>query len=87
VRPLIDLTERQDPSFVSQVIYVIGAIGGPDAEAFLFTLQNGSPDPQVRLAASEAAQELRKRQLAKKGSPAPRGAPSNLQGSAQKATP
>jgi hypothetical protein len=63
VRPLIDLTERQDPAFVVQVVYVIGAIGGPDAEAFLYTLQNGSPDAQVRVAATEAAAELRKRRV------------------------
>ncbi len=61
VRPLIDLTERQDPAFVAQILYVIGAIGGTDAEAFLYTLQNGSPDAQVRVAAGEAAAELRRR--------------------------
>jgi hypothetical protein len=61
VRPLIDLTERQDPAFVAQVVYVIGAIGGADAEAFLYTLQNGSPDAQVRVAATEAGAELRRR--------------------------
>ena len=61
VRPLIDLTDRQDPAFVAQVVYVIGSLGGPDAEAFLFTLQTGSLDPQVRVAATEAAAELRRR--------------------------
>ena len=61
VKPLIDLTERQDPAFVTQVVYVLGALGGSDAEAFLYTLENGSPDPQVRAAAAEAAAELRQR--------------------------
>jgi hypothetical protein len=61
VRPLIDLTERQDPSFVAQVIYVIGTIGGSDAEAFLFTLQNGATESEVRHAAAEASAELRRR--------------------------
>ena len=61
VRPLIDLTDRQDPSFVSQVVYVIGAIGGPDAEAFLFTLQNGASEAQVRHAAAEATAEMKRR--------------------------
>ncbi|HUB07610.1 MAG TPA: HEAT repeat domain-containing protein [Myxococcales bacterium] len=67
VKPLIDLTERQDPAFVSQVVYVIGAIGGTDAEAFLFTLENGSQDPQVRAAAAEAAAELRRKRGAPDG--------------------
>ncbi len=61
VRPLIDLSERQDPAFVAQVIYVIGDLGGPEAEAFLFTQQNGSPEPQVRVAAAEASQILQRR--------------------------
>lgn len=64
VRPLIDLTDRQDASFVAQVVYVIGAIGGPDAEAFLFTLQSGSSEPQIRHAATEASAELRRRRTA-----------------------
>ncbi|MHB8420127.1 MAG: HEAT repeat domain-containing protein [Myxococcales bacterium] len=67
VKPLIDLTERQDPAFVSQVVYVIGAIGGSDAEAFLFTLENGSQDAQVRAAAAEAAAELQRKRGALDG--------------------
>jgi hypothetical protein len=59
VKPLIELTEHQDPTFVAQVAYVIGSIGGSEAEAFLYTLQNGSTDPQVRAAAAEASAELR----------------------------
>jgi hypothetical protein len=59
VKPLIELTEHQDPTFVAQVAYVIGSIGGSEAEAFLYTLQNGSTDPQVRVAAAEASAELR----------------------------
>jgi len=61
VRPLIDLTDHQDPVFTAQVLYAIGAIGGADAEAFLFTLKNGSQDPDVRSAAAEAARELDRR--------------------------
>ncbi len=67
VKPLIDLTEKQDPEFVKQVVYVIGSIGGTDAEAFLFTLENGSQDAQVRAAAAEAAAELRQRRAAADG--------------------
>ncbi len=67
VKPLIDLTERQDPAFVTQVVYVIGAIGGGDAEAFLYTLENGSQDPQVRVAAAEATAELRRKRAAPDG--------------------
>lgn len=67
VRPLIDLSERQDPAFVAQVIYVIGDLGGPEAEAFLFTQQNGSPEPQVRVAAAEASQILQRRRAERRG--------------------
>ncbi len=67
VKPLIDLTDRQDPEFVAQVLYVIGAIGGSDAEAFLFTEENGSPDPRVRAAAAEAAADLRRHRASADG--------------------
>lgn len=67
VKPLINLTEKQEPEFVKQVIYVIGAIGGTDAEAFLFTEENGSQDAMVRAAAGEAAAELRQRRAAADG--------------------
>lgn len=67
VKPLIDLTEKQDPEFIKQVVYVIGSIGGTDAEAFLFTMENGSQDAQVRAAAAEAAAELRQRRAATDG--------------------
>jgi hypothetical protein len=63
VKALIDLTEKQDPEFIKQVVYVLGAIGGTDAEAFLYTLENGSQDAQVRAAAAEAAAELRQRRI------------------------
>ncbi|MHB1844234.1 MAG: HEAT repeat domain-containing protein [Deltaproteobacteria bacterium] len=61
VQPLIELTEHQDPAFVAQVVYVLGGIGGTDAEAYLFTLENGSQDAQVRAAAAEATAELHRR--------------------------
>jgi hypothetical protein len=67
VKPLIDLTEKQDSEFVKQVVYVIGSIGGTDAEAFLYTLENGSQDAQVRAAAAEAAAELRQKRAAADG--------------------
>jgi len=67
VKPLIDLTERQDPAFVAQVIYILGDLGGPEAEAFLFTQQNGSPEAQVRVAATEASQILQRRRAEREG--------------------
>jgi hypothetical protein len=84
VKPLIELTERQDPAFVAQVAYVIGSIGGSEAEAFLYTLQNGSTDAQVRVAAAEASAELRQQRASRgeepEGRPLDSGAPT---GSAQ----
>jgi hypothetical protein len=67
VKPLIDLTDKAESELVRQVVYVIGSIGGTEAEAFLFTLENGSQDAQVRAAAAEAAAELRRRRAAADG--------------------
>ncbi len=65
VRPLIELADPlKDPEFAIQIVYVLGAIGGSDAEAYLYTLENGATDPQVRSAAAEASAELRRRRAA-----------------------
>jgi hypothetical protein len=61
VRPLIDLTRRRPPQFVAEIIYALGSLGGSEVEAFLFTLESGSPDEEVRRAAGEAFAELRKK--------------------------
>ncbi len=61
VRPLIDLTRKRSPQFVAEVLYAIGSLGGGEAEAYLYTLESGSPDEEVRRAAHEALSDLRRR--------------------------
>jgi hypothetical protein len=60
VRPLIDLTRKRPPQFVAEVLYALGSLGGPEAEAYLYTLQNGASEEEVRRAATEALGELRR---------------------------
>jgi hypothetical protein len=61
VQPLIDLTRKRPPQFVAEVLYALGSVGGPEAEAFLFTLESGAAEEEVRRAATEALGELRRR--------------------------
>lgn len=62
VRPLIELTKKRPAQVVAQILYALGSLGGPEAEAFLFTLESGSPDEEVRRAAAEAFADLRRKQ-------------------------
>ena len=61
VRPLIDLTRKRPPQFVAEVLYALGSLGGAEAEAYLFTMESGAPEEEVRRAAAEALSELRRR--------------------------
>jgi hypothetical protein len=61
VGPLIGLTFRRPPQFVAEVLYSLGSLGGADAEAYLYTLERGAAEPEVRRAAVEALAELRRR--------------------------
>jgi len=58
VRPLIEMTRRRRPEDVGPILYAIGSLGGPEAEAFLFTLESGSPDEEIRRAAQGAYADL-----------------------------
>jgi hypothetical protein len=63
VRPLIEMTHKRRPDDVGPILYAIGSLGGPEAEAFLFTLESGSPDEEIRRAAKGAYLDLlRKKQ-------------------------
>jgi hypothetical protein len=61
---LIDLAQTSDPRlgtdprFQMQIIYALGAIGGAESEAYLYTIASGHPDEMVRNAAREASTEL-----------------------------
>jgi hypothetical protein len=61
VEPLIDLTRRRPPHVATQVLYALASLGGPTAEAYLFTLESGASDEDVRRAASDALAELRRK--------------------------
>jgi HEAT repeat protein len=61
VGPLIELTRRKRPEEVGPILYAIASLGGPEAEAFLFTLESGSPDEEVRRAAQGAYADLLRR--------------------------
>ena len=61
VRPLIEITRKRRPEEVGPILYAIGSLGGPEAEAFLFTLESGSPDEEIRRAAQGAYADLLRR--------------------------
>lgn len=58
VAPLIEATRKRRPEETGSVLYAIATLGGPAAEAYLFTLESGASDEQVRRAAREAYAEL-----------------------------
>jgi hypothetical protein len=58
VEPLIALSQHQEPAFVLQMAYAIGAIGGRRAEGYLTTLASGHPDDGVRHSAQQALEAL-----------------------------
>ena len=59
---IIDACHRREPEYVVQMIFALGALGGREAEAYLFTVQSGHPVPEVKAAAAEALEELTRRQ-------------------------
>jgi hypothetical protein len=61
VRPLIELTRGKDASFVAEVLYALGQIGGEEAVAYLFTVAQGHDEPGVRAAAERSLEDLQLR--------------------------
>ena len=53
---------RKPPQIVSQILYGLGSLGGSEAEAFLYTLESGAADEEVRRAAADAFADLRRKQ-------------------------
>lgn len=64
VEPLIELSHRREGPFVAQLAWIIGDIGGADAEAYLLTLASGHPEALVRQAAKQALAQSRARRIA-----------------------
>lgn len=57
------------------IVFAVAQLGGTQAEAWLFTLSSGHPDPHVRAAAVEALAELERRASRRGPAPAPSPAP------------
>lgn len=58
VTPLIELAQKKDPIFVTQLIFAIASIGGTEAEAYLDTVSHGHPNEDIQRSAHQALQEL-----------------------------
>jgi HEAT repeat protein len=61
VTPLIEMTRHRRPEDAGPILYAIASLGGPEAEAFLFTLESGAPDEETRRAAKGAYEDLVRR--------------------------
>jgi hypothetical protein len=61
VPKIIELTRRKSGLFLQQLLWALGSLGGREAEAFLWSMGQGHPDPQVQRAAEEALQTLRRK--------------------------
>lgn len=61
VTPLIEMTHHRRPEDAGPILYAIASLGGPEAEAFLFTLESGAPDEETRRTAHAAYGELLRR--------------------------
>jgi hypothetical protein len=66
VSPLIDLAREKNLMFLREVIFALGAIGGDEAEAYLYTVAQGHDQPAIRAAAQQALDELSARKTGKK---------------------
>lgn len=67
VTPLIEMTRKRRPEDVGPILYAIASLGGPEAEAYLFTLESGSPDEEIRRAAQGAYADLVRRKQEQAG--------------------
>lgn len=60
--PMIELAHNKDPQFVLQVVFALGALGGPTAEGYLVTLASGHPVEAVRRGAEDALAEMARKE-------------------------
>ncbi len=63
---IIDAGKHRSSEYQLQLLFALSKLGGLEAEAYLFTVQNGHPDPVVRQTAHDALEELEVRREAKK---------------------
>lgn len=69
VGPLIDSARRRPPVYLGQIIFGVAQIGGREAEAYLFTVSSGHPDPEIRTNAKDALEEMQRAGRGAKESP------------------
>jgi hypothetical protein len=66
VGPMIDSARRRPSIYLGQIIFGVAEIGGKEAEAYLFTVASGHPDPEMRSSAERALSELQRRRDAER---------------------
>ncbi len=59
---MIDASHARDNLFQRDVVFALGALGGEEAEAYLFTMAQGHDEPAIRAAAQQALDELKARE-------------------------
>jgi hypothetical protein len=72
---LIDLARGRDMGFLQEIVFAVGEIGGPEAEAYLFTVAQGHDQPAIQAAARQALETMSASR--KHGSPEARGDPAD----------
>jgi hypothetical protein len=55
---LIDALKAKDTQFQREIVFALAAIGGDEAEAFLYTVAQGHEDPGLRSAAQAGLDEM-----------------------------
>ena len=59
VGSIIEASSSRDPLLQREIVFAIAAIGGEEAEAYLFTMATGAEQPVLRASAEQALAELK----------------------------
>lgn len=66
VPALIEVSRARDSIVQREVVFALGAIGGDEAEAYLWSVAQGHDDPLIRASATQALDELKARKQGSK---------------------
>lgn len=55
---LIELARGKNPAFLRELLFALGALGGDEAQAYLYTVAQGHDLPEIRAIATMALEEL-----------------------------
>ncbi len=66
VPALIEVSRARDNIVQREVVFALGAIGGDEAEAYLWSVAQGHDDPLIRASATQALDELKARKQGSK---------------------